>query len=312
MSAAIWDLVLVERAILYALGELVGARASGNVVATATGADTVLPPFTYGVPIIGGKAIYHRMFRVESTLPLNVEAVGPTVTNAGTSVAVRAVSGGAVGNLPAGTPFVWQPNIDGVERYGVIGPGGLTGGVNADGPGRCARVVSLDSLTRKESAGPRGTGSIWEAQGEGFPAIVLSYASDRTVEQATVASAIVAHTYNLFVVAANYLDNDERQIEAKLLVAAVRDILQGLADADGDVFSDPPCEVGAVQALAFAPTSHVFSIDVTATDAPRRTDRRLTDGVSWQPWATTRIEVTVPADAPLVERAVVDVTAEQS
>ncbi len=67
-----------------------------------------------------------------------------------------------------------------------------------------------------------------------------------------------------------------------------------------------------MQPLAFAPTSHVFAIDIVIQDAPRRTDKRLTDGVSWQPWATTRIAITVPAAAPLEEKAVVDVTAEET
>lgn len=307
MTAAIWDLLLAERGLLSALGPLAGDRAEGNVVATATAAPVILPPFTYGVPIIGSKAYYSKMFRVLSTRPVNVEAVGPTVTNAGTSVAVRSVCGGAAGNLSAGTPFVWQPAIGGIQRYGVIGAGGLTGGTESDSPGRCARVVAFDTLARDEV-----TKRIWEAQGEGFPAIVVSYTGDRFVDDATVASAIIEHLFKVYIVAANYTDNDERQIEGKLLIAAVRDALQGLADAEGDVFSGVPCEVGAVQALAFAPTSHVFSIDVSITDAPRRVDKRLTDGVSWQPWATTRIAITVPAAAPLEERTVVDVTAEET
>ncbi len=308
MASAIWDLLLVERALLSALGPLAGTRAEGVVTATATGAPVVLPPFTYGVPIIGSKATYSRMFRVLPTTPINVAAVGPTVTSAGTSVAVRAVCGGTGGgHVAEGTRFLWQPNVDGIARYGVVGAGGITGGVDVEGPGACARVVALNTLAKKDA-----TQTIWEAQGTGFPALVLAFAGDRTIEQATVASAIVEHTFKVFVVTANYVDLDERQIESELLVAAVRDILQGLADFEGDIFSDVPCEVGAVQPLAFSPTSHVFSIDITTTDAPRRTDKRLTDGVSWQPWATTRIQVAVPASDTQDARTVVDVTAEET
>lgn len=305
--SAIWALLLCERAILTALGPLAGDRATGSVVATATGADIVLPPFTYGVPIIGGKACYARMVRTLSTTPISVEPVGTTVTSAGTSVAVRAVCGGVSGNLPAGTPIVWQPNVDGIAQHGAVAAGGIAGGVDANGPGRCARVVALDNLPQGEA-----TKTIWQAQGTGFPAIVLSYTGDRTVALRSVSSAQVEHLFRLYVITANYLDVDERQIAAKLLIAGVRDILEGLADVEGDIFSGPPCEVGAVNPLAFSPSSHVFAIDVVAQDVPKRTDVRLTDGVSWQPWATTRTKIAEPEAPPLPEVDITDVTTEQA
>jgi hypothetical protein len=303
--SAIWDLVLVERAILTALGPLAGVRAEGTVIATATGDDVVLPPFTYGVPVIGGKAIYSRMVRVLPTTPINVEPVGPTVTSAGTAVAVRAVCGGVAGNLPADTPIIWQPQVEGMLARGAVGPGGVTGGVKAEGYGRCARVVAFDALPQKEA-----TKAVWEAQGEGFPAIVLSFVNDRTVALRSVASAEIEHTWRAYIVSTNYLDNDERQIEGKLLVAAVRDVLQGLADQEGDIFSGVPVEIGAVQALAFSPSSHVFAVDIVTTDAPKRTDVRLTDGVSWQPWETTRIRIGEVAADPLPQIDVTDTTTE--
>ena len=51
-----YERLLTKRAILSALGPLAGTRATGNVTATASSASVTLPPFTYGVPIIGGKA----------------------------------------------------------------------------------------------------------------------------------------------------------------------------------------------------------------------------------------------------------------
>lgn len=308
MTTAIWDLLNTERAILAALGPLAGDRGEGLVTATATGADTVLPPFTYGVPLIGGKVTYSRMVRVLSTLPINVHPVGPTVTSAGTAVQVRAVCGGVEGNLPAGTPILWQPDGDGLERVGMVGVGGITGGANVTGYGRVARVVAYDTLgLSSEDAAAK----FWAAQGEGFPALVVSYTGETVERLATVQSAIIRHTWRIHVVCVNYQDHEERQIENKLLIAAVRDRLQGLADAEGDIFSGVPCEVGGARVLRLVPSSHVFAIDVTTEDAPKRTDVRETDGISWQPWATTRIAITVPAAAPLAEKAVVDVTAEE-
>lgn len=307
---AIWDLLLTERAILAALGPLAGDCATGNVIATATGADVVLPPFTYGVPLIGGKFFYDRMLRVESTAPINVAAVGPTVTSAGTSVLVRAVCGGSGGNLPEGTRVLWQPTPTGIAPRGTVAASGLTGGITQDVQGRCARVVSFRTLGAEAQGGV--TAAIWEAQGTGFPALVLAYRGDRRVAARSIASAQIEHLWRVHIVCADYLDNDERAIEALLLIDAVRDVLEGLADAYGDIFSGVPCEVGNVTPLAFSPNSHVYGIDLTTTDAPRRTDVRLTDGVSWQPWATARIQMTVPAAPPLDEKAVVDVTAEET
>ena len=308
---AIWDLVLIERALLAALGPLAGSRAEGNVIVTATGADVTLPPFTYGIPVIGGKPIYSKMFRVVPSTPINVRSEGWTIDNGGTSVPVRAVCGGTEGNVPeiiSGEPvrFLLQPPIAGLLPYGTIGPGGLTGGVREEGPGFCKRVVLLDSLPQGEA-----TKNIWEAQGEGFPALVLSYLRGSTEQAVSVASERIAEQLRIHIISANYAGDDERSIESKLLISAVRDILTGLADFEGEVFAGPPCEMGAATRLPFAPSAHVFAIDVTVSYVPERTDTRLGDGVSWQPWQTTRIQIAEAATETQAAKVIEDVMAVQ-
>lgn len=301
-----YERILTKRSLLAALGPLAGTRATGNVTATAMGGNVVLPPFTYGIPVIDGKAIYARMFRTLPSTDLPEEPAGTLVTSAGAAIAVRSVCGGPSGNLPAGTPILWQPAPVGIVARGVVAAGGLTGGAATPGPGRCARVVAFDTLAKEEA-----TGRIWEAKGEGFPAIVIARTGSQRVALRSVASAQRAHVFRIFVVTSNYESPDERQGEAELLLDAIEDILQGLADVDGEVFSGPPCELGPEVAMGFAPSSHVFAIDATVHYSLTRTDVRLSDGVSWQPWETTRIEVAVPTEGAQDARTIVDVTTEQ-
>ncbi len=293
-----FERVLAKRALLCALGPLAGLRAEGNVTATATGAPVVLPAHTYGVPVIGGKATIARMVKTTAAV---------TVTSSGTAVPVRAVCGGASGNLPAGTVIVWQPLPTGIAARGAVAAGGIAGGESQPGPGRCARVVAFETL------GADAAKAIWEAPGADLPAIIVARTGSTVREAGTVASTIRQHTFQVYVASANYSGNDERAEEGELLLDAIESTLDGLEDVEGDVFTGPPCELGAEQReRPRSPNVHVWSIEVSVYYALKRIDVRLTNGVSWQPWATTQIQEVEPAAAPLDEKVVVDITADET
>lgn len=303
-----FERVLAKRALLCALGPLAGLRATGNVTATATGADVTLPAFTYGVPMIGGKAVIARMVKV---LPSGKDAggnpLGWTVTSGGLDVPVRSVCGGPSGNLPAGTVIVWQPLPDGLAARGVVAAGDIAGGLAQPGPGRCARVVAFETL------GADPGKAMWEAPGTDLPAIIVARTGSTPTGDATVNSTLRVHTFQLYVVSATYAGNDERAEEGELLLDAIESTLDGLADVEGDIFSGMPCELGSEQReRPRNPNLHVWSIEASVAYALNRIDVRLSDGVSWQPWATTRIEEVVLAAAPLEVKDVVDITAEQT
>jgi len=115
------------------------------------------------------------------------------------------------------------------------------------------------------------------------------------------------------VVSANYAGNDERAEEGELLLDAIESTLDGLEDVEGDVFSGPPCELGAdTRERPRNANVHVWSLEATVYYALQRVDVRLSDGVSWQPWATTQIQEVEPAAAPLDEKVVVDITADET
>lgn len=309
---ATWQRIWTKRALLSALGPLAGPRATGNVIATATGADTVLLAGTYGIPVIDGKAVYARMLKV---LP---NGYGPDadkrsvpqpwpVTAAGSLVAVRAVSGGAAGNLPLGTRILWQPYDTDVEAEGQVDPDGVTGGVNVSGPGTCARVIPFEAIGRGDVVK-----AFWEARGEGFPAVCVARIGSDVTELVTVHSALRMHRFRVYVVSARLDGDDERVEELELLLDAIEEILQGLADVDGYPFSGPPTETANEVREASAPTAHVFSMEVRINYALPREDVRETDGRSWKPWATTRIRVAVPETETQASRTLVDVKAEET
>lgn len=302
-----YERILAKRALMTALGPLAGIRATGNVIAEATSDPVELPPFTYGVPIIDGAAVYARMLRTLPSNPLYEEPEGTIITTAGIPVAVRAVCGGPSGNLPEGTPIIWQPLPGGIVPRGVVGPGGITGGLATPGPGRCARVVAFDTLPLADA-----TGRIWEARGEGFPAVLIRRMGSTPEGGRSIATSQRAHTFRIVIVSAHYENNDERQGEAELLLDEIESTLEGLEDVDGEICSGPPVSIGPeVAALNVAPSAHVFSLDVMVHYSLKREDVRLGDGVSWQPWQTTRIRTAEPATETQDPVVLVDTTHEQ-
>lgn len=311
MSVPGWERILGKRALLSALGPLAGTRATGNVTATATGANVELHPFTYGVPIIDRKAITARMVKTVPTYDAEGDPQPFTVTSGGTAIPVRSVCGGPSGNLPAGTPIIWQPAPTGMLARGAVTAGGITGGVASTGPGSCARVVAFEGLGQDDAR------RIWEVGGEGLPAIVVSRAGSRAAggsARGTVRSLQRAHSFTIHVFSAHYSGDDERAEEGELLLDRIEQTLQGLEDVDGDVFSGPGVDLGPEARVSRSPNVHVWVMEATVYYALPAIDARASngpgDGVSWAPWETTRIEVAAPAAAPLEARSVVDVTVE--
>jgi hypothetical protein len=300
-----FERILGKRAILSALGPLAGVRATGDVTATASGADVVLPPFTYGVPIIGGQAVYARMVKTLPTNAITEEPEGTTVTSSGTAVAVRAVCGGPSGNLLAGTPIIWQPLPSGIVARGEVAAGGITGGVASSGAGSCARVVAFEGL------GADAARALWEAQGEGFPAVVVSRMGSRPSQWSTARSQRRAHGFQIGVFSAHYAGNDERSEEGEHLLDEIGKILEGLEDVDGEIFSGPGCELGVEQRIQRSPNAHVWMIEATIHYGIPATDARLTDGVSWQAWETTQIQSAEPATDTQDPVVLADTTHEQ-
>lgn len=311
-----FERVLAKRALLSALGPLAGLRAEGNVTATAIGAPVVLPAFSYGIPIIGGKALTDRMVKVlpvlddngHILLDENDKPVGHTITSGGTAVPVRAAQGGPSGNLPEGTPIIWQPLPSGLALRGAVAAGGIAGGIAQDGPGRCKRVVAFETL------GADPAKAFWEAPGEGLPAIIIARTGSTPIDSAsTVASTLRQHTFQIYVSCSTLAGNDERAEEGELLLDAIESTLDGLEDVEGEVFSGPPCELGSDQReRPRSPNLHVWSIEARLFYALKRVDVRLSDGVSWQPWATTLIEVAAPATETQDAHVVVSVTADET
>lgn len=294
MSAG-FERILGKRALLSALGSLAGVRAEGRVLVTAPGSDIVLPAFTYAVPVINGAAIYSRMVKTFADT---------TVTAAGVGVRARAVCGGPSGNLPLGTKMILQPCPVGVTAIGEVSQA-FEGGVASTGPGSCARVVAYDALGREEAR--RG---VWEAQGEGFPAIVIARMGSNPEGLATTRASRREHHFKIMVFSAHYSGNDERSEEGEHLLDEIEKRLEGLEDFEGEEFSGPGVELGVEAREQGGPNAHVWSIDCVIHYSLPAVDLRLTDGVSWQPWETTRLQIAAPEEGAQDAKTVVDVTVE--
>ncbi len=149
------------RATMSILSPLLGERATGWVLARASGAPATLPRNSYAVPVVGGQVAFDGLLK---TLP---EA---TIDAAGTLVPAASVLGGAFTNLAEGTELRWDPPIAGLEPIAVIAAPGLTGGMSATGYGAVRELKLYEQIGSATAAQ-----DLFAAKVGHFPALVLSW-----------------------------------------------------------------------------------------------------------------------------------------
>lgn len=274
--------VRTERALLSVLaqGGLTGVRATGIATVKATGGDVVLPRASYAVPIVTSAA------GLAQRLPQQLVKVkaATTVKAAGTAVPVLAMVGGAAGNLPAGTKLRWDPPVPGVEIESVLDGGGMTGGSNVGALVR--RLVSLEGLGQPGAAAP-----FWRAQAGDFPAVVVSWESGAFDGRKGNAKQGRTAKYRLWVVVSRLDGDHERRDHGKDLLDELAALLCDRGEADGEPFSVPPVELGAMGRLALEPSSYIYWLDVEVSTAVRRRELK-----TYADWTATRETLQVPAE----------------
>jgi hypothetical protein len=290
------------RALEAALQPLQGTAAVGKlVVKTAdAGPDEVLHPGQCAVPVVGGQFSRQAMVFVRKN-PAVTDGTW-TITAAGTLVDVEALQGGERPNLPGGTPYRWDPPLEGIELESASDASGLAGGTWTGAYAGLRQVVylkSLDANARK---------ALFQALVSDCPAVVIAWAATAPLDGPLAGSPgprtarvgqgtmLYRHTWFLFVVTKRLDGSSHRSLEGDTVRDDVLAILFGKKLVRNGVFQvsfSPGAHVQSANVQDVTPTSYIDRVTMETTVS--FTAETSTDA---NPWLRSRLRQQTDPQAP--------------
>jgi hypothetical protein len=285
MSATVQN----ARAIEAALQPLMGTAASGSLTVRSTGLNGTVPYGSALIPILRGGLEEEATAFVPKN-PATASGAWPIV-QAGTTVPVVAVQGGAVGNTPPGTQYRWNEPLEGIESVSVSAAG-LAGGAASTAYAALKQLRHYKALTQNLLE------DFLRASLGQFPAGLLAWDSTQPLDGPMAArpapraaragrgKVLFRHTWILFLVSSRLDSEAERRREGDTLRDDVIETLLDTTSARGlRVSTDPGAEILDARIHAVTPTSYVdlvrFATTVTVQHRPQ--------GATYNNWLRTRL-----------------------
>jgi hypothetical protein len=278
-------LVRMERALMSVIQPLTGARATGNALVRATGADVELPRNSYAGPLILSDA--NRESFDHNRLVKTASAVTVTVTAAGTTVPIFSMLGGTQMNLDP-MRIRWDPPVDGVELVSTISSPGLAGGTDSTEEDAVAQVTVIEGLGTKDVAR-----KIWAsgAMAGRLPLVILSWESAQAVRKQGLGKTWERTTYRAYIIV-DRLDGDhERRDQGKTVLQGLKEWWFDRAEVDGEVFSVPPIDGGPSGRLQMSAEHYVYFVEFVVVHTTKRREPR-----TFNDWKKTRERIRTTPD----------------
>lgn len=302
------------RAIQAALQRLQGPPAVGKLVVRAVandgspGPDVVLQPGTCASPRVGGAldrgaTVFVRRNPATADAPDDTDKGVWTVTAAGTLVDVESLSGGPAMNQEGGTPYQWDPPVQGIELVSAADAGGITGGAYSGLPFGLKQFVHLKTMDVEAWR------SLFAAQVYDYPAICLAWAGTTPLDgpmagtpgprTARAGSGVMLyrHAWSLFIVSSRLDSAGDRMLEGDTLRDDVIDVLFGarrVRDRVWLVSLEPGAEVAAAEALTASAQAFVDRVTLhTSFPQAHRPEPR-----DYHDWLRSRVRLQTPPQAP--------------
>lgn len=171
------------RAILATIQPVTGERATGSVLATATGADVVVPRNSHLIPVVDGQLKPEWQFKTDAGPLAAPNKNSWTVTSGGTSVDVLSVIGGVRHNLAAGTVLRWDPPISGLAPTVTVEAPGLAGGADPTFFGGLKAAVMHDAF-----GAPAASLEAFRSKIGALPGLILIWQSSEPADGSTVSA----------------------------------------------------------------------------------------------------------------------------
>jgi hypothetical protein len=297
------------RAIEAALQYLQGPPSSGKLLVKATGADVKLFPGDVALPVLGN-AIEQRagVYAKRNPATRDLKPAKPgdpdeaghwLVTAAGTLVDVESIQGGTHTNKPGGTPYRWDPPLDGIELVSVADAGGLTGGAFSGASGGLKQFAHFDMLNLEPNQ------YLWQSNTFAYPAAILSWKSAQPLDGSFVAipgprtarvsqsATLYRNTWWLTLLTSRLESVGLRSLEASSLRDDAREAIYGarrIRDRCFIVSVEPGANLPSIESAAITPTVRADRITIeTAFVLDRASQREYHD------WLRTRLRQQTPA-----------------
>lgn len=260
--------VRTARAVLEVLSPLTGARASGQVLVKAAGADAPLPCGSFFCPVIPSTATPAlKTIRRDLLYRTTQDAV---VSAAGVLVPVVSVMGGARHNLAAGVEARWDPQVPGVELVSATS-GAVAGAAEPTGDRAVRHAVIFEGV-----GGPNAARDLFKGLAQSLtPAVVLAWMSTQRGDVTGRNRYVRTDTWTLYVAVDRGDGSVERFGNGLDLLDAAEELLQGRASVGGYVFSAPAhAEVTARNRSSVTPSSYVYSLTLQTQHLVERLEVR--------------------------------------
>lgn len=314
----------LARALLSTVAPASGARATGSILAVASGASPVtLPANTYLVPVLegegGGKQIDEALLIKTALNPATEQPFqqGGSWTVPGSSnlvVSVRSALGGARHNFPAGMVLRWDPPVPGLTPTAAVQAGGLTGGADPTAPGGLLAAAWFPAL------GPQAFQDLFAAGLGRTPALLLSWLASDPIEPVVAGTRqgstrarrdrrVFRETFVAYAIGSHQQSAGRRHSEGLELMHWLTDLwTDRMRNDDGEQVSFAAGGINIISRRQQLkdPRFYVYEIAFSTQVIYSRTDTR-----AFGPWDKTRIVQKTEAVAgppPLPSLSIPDVT----
>jgi hypothetical protein len=313
----------LARRVFAHLWPLTGTRASGTATfsAPAGPAPVTLTKNAYLLPIVGGEAVDHRLYKVSAN-PATADGSWVIPAGGSLSVAVHSNIGGGQMNLPATARLRFDPKYPGLDQVGDL-DAAITNGTNlcsslfGDAEGEEAllkRMVFWQQMQTAESAQ-----EFFRAASGDFPAMLMIWTRSVPMQGRTTGGAqgntragrgqrIFREGFECFIGSGSLQGASKRRSQAMTAMQAATMLLSDSQhNVDGETLSSVAGLEITSRRFAVAEQAHYiyqFGFDANATY--ERVLRR-----TFGPWDLNHIQVLVPgreAPEPTGELELVDVT----
>lgn len=294
------------RAILGALQPLTGAAATGKLFVRSTGATGIVPAGAFAIPKVGDSICEDATVFVKRSSAADYSWA---VTSLGTLVDVEALGGGTITNQSAGTEYRWDPPLSGIEAtseshasYPLAG-GTLSGLLKQVRSYKNAQSATYEEFIRAQLSTFPGAILAWEstAPASGTLGPAQGPRGDRRGRDRILYRA----TWILYLVTSRLESEAWRRRESDLLRDAVTEELFGRELVRTlHVSSSPGLEIVTEQPFAVTPAYYADLVRFGTTFVVER----KSGATGYNDWMRSRIAMTEPASAPLLELTRVDTT----
>lgn len=287
MAVVAGDIIDLGRGLLATLASLSGVRATGQVqVRTSSGNPGSLLIGNYLLPIVNGQLRQDLVFKV----PPNADKSTSVTVPGGAGGAVNIVSnlGGVRHNLPAGTKFLFDPPLPGIEPDAELLPSGTAGGVDPSGLLAIREGVLIETL-----AGPLTGMEFFRSTLKGmFPAVVLQWLDSEPADglatstlargnsRAGEGSQLYAEEWMLTLIVSKAESEPVRRAQGLRLLGEVTGLITDRQSIDGVVISHPSgAQIRRRGVLSGLPRDvyqayQIYQVELAVTGNYERSDSR--------------------------------------